>query len=413
MRSLNQRKSRLASATCGRLPSAVDRVTAEMIHSRIVLHFPGFEPLDAEAHRQRYQRSAAQTSSVWQARFDVGALSVDGAGTHFPVDAEVAGWTTRSDIHVFDHNDLIAAMRSEPVWMQIAKGFKAGLDVVRQGGAWGYFRHAWRFGLFFLFPFLFLAAGLALGVNIAALPSVLDLSPWWFLLAVPAGALVFRYGVIPFSDRYHVLHLLADWRLAVAAAENRPEVASFIERAVGQAVEALRQPSDEILVTSHSMGANFAISVIARLLETAPDVLKGRRIVFVTLGGAALQCSLLSGATLLRRRIGDLARQPDVDWFDIQCLTDPIHLYKCNTVALSGHADAPQPKLVFIRFKHAMSSDRYEKNRRDFLRMHRQYVLGPDQPSGFDFTLMTAGPLPAKRFEALQSTRAPVIDPKS
>ncbi|THV10990.1 hypothetical protein [Rhizobium rhizophilum] len=384
-----------------------------MIQSRIVLHFPGFEPLEAEAHRQRYKRSAAQASAVWQTRFDVGDLFVDGQGTHFPVHAEIAGRATRSDIHIFDHNDLISAMRAEPVWMQIGKGFKAGFDVVRQGGAWGYFRHAWRFGLFFLFPFLFLAAGLALAVNIAAIPSAFELSSWWFLLALPAGYFVFRHGVIPFSDRYHVMHLLADWRLAVAVAENRREVDAFIERAAREAGAALEGPADEILVTSHSMGANFAISVIARLLEKAPGALKGRRLVFVTLGGAALQCSLLSSASVLRQRIGALARRPSVDWFDIQCLTDPIHLYKCDTVALSGHADAPQPKLVFIRFKHAMSSERYEKNRRDFLRMHRQYVLGPDQPSGFDFTLMTAGPLPAKSFEGLDSTRAPVIHPMS
>lgn len=384
-----------------------------MIHSRIVLHFPGFEPLNAEAHRQRYERSAAQAARIWQARFAVGALSVDETGAHFAVDAEVAGWATHSDIHVFDHNDLIIAMRSEPVWQQITRGFKAGFDVVRQGGAFGYFRHAWRFGLFFLFPFLFLAAGVALGVNIAAIPSTFDLSFWWFFLTVPAGALVFRYGVLRLSDRYHVLHLLADWRLAVAVAENRSEVASFIETAADQAIAALKQPSDEILVTSHSMGANFALSVVGRLLEKAPEVLEGRRIVFVTLGGAALQCSLLSSATVLRRRIGSVALSQAIDWFDIQCLTDPIHLYKCHTVALSGHKDAPQPKLVFVRFKHAMSPERYEKNRRDFLRMHRQYVLGPDQPSGFDFTLMTAGPLPANSFQALDSTRAPVIHPMS
>ena len=388
---------------------AVYEVTDLMIQSRIVLHFPGFEPLDAEAHRQRYKRSAAQASAVWQARFEAGDLVVDGQGAHFTVDARGEDWAVRSQIHVFDHNALISAMRSEPLWMQIAKGFKAGFDVVRQGGAWGYFRHAWRFGLFFLFPFLFMAAGIALAVNIAAIPSTFELSALWFLVALPAAYLVFRHGVIAFSDRYHVLHLLADWRLAVAVAENREEIGAFIERAADEACSALEGAADEILVTSHSMGANFAISVVARLLEKSPGALKGRRLVFVTLGGAALQCSLLSSASLLRQRIGALARHPSIDWFDIQCLTDPIHLYKCHTVALSGHADAPQPKLVFIRFKHALSAQRYQKNRRDFLRMHRQYVLGPDQPSGFDFTLMTAGPLPALSFKALDSATAPKL----
>lgn len=381
-----------------------------MIQSRIVLHFPGFEPLDAEAHRQRYKRSAAQASAVWPARFEVGDLLVDGQGAHFGVNAHGDSYAVRSQIHVFDHNALISTMRSEPLWMQIAKGFKAGFDVVRQGGAWRYFRNAWRFGLFFLFPFLFVAAGLALAVNIAAIPSTFELSAWWFLLALPAGYLVFRHGIIPFSDRYHVLHLLADWRLAVAVAENRREIDAFIERAADEAASALKGPADEILVTSHSMGANFAISVVARLLEKSPGALQGRRLVFVTLGGAALQCSLLSSASVLRQRIGALARHPSVDWFDIQCLTDPIHLYKCHTVALSGHSNAPQPKLVFIRFKHALSAERYQKNRRDFLRMHRQYVLGPDQPSGFDFTLMTAGPLPARSFEALESAKPPKLE---
>jgi hypothetical protein len=380
-----------------------------MIQSRIVLHFPGFEPLDAEAHRQRYQRSAVQASAVWKAKFDVGELVVDAKGAHFDVEAQGGGWTVQSRLHVFDHNRLITAMRSEPVLLQLARGFAAGFQVVCQGGAFAYLRHAWRFGLFFLFPFLFLSAGLALAANIAALPWTLGLSHWWFLLTMPAAYLVFRRGVIPFSDRYHVMHLLADWRLAVAVAENRPEIAAFIEQAADAAADALRNRTDEILVTSHSMGANFAISVIARLIEKMPDVLAGRRIVFATLGGAALQCSLLSSAKVLRLRIGALARYPDVDWFDIQCLTDPIHLYKCHTVALSGHADAPQPKLVFVRFKHAMSPKRYRKNSRDFLRMHRQYVLGPDQPSGYDFTLMTAGPLPAKSFEALDSARPPVF----
>ncbi|MDH4439677.1 MAG: hypothetical protein QE284_04765 [Rhizobium sp.] len=376
-----------------------------MIHSRVVLHFPGFEPLDAEAHRQRYQRSAAQASRVWESRFDVGPMT----DRYFTVDAGGETWSTRSDIHIHDHNDLIASMRREPVWRQIGAGYRAGFEIVRQGAAFAYFRHAWRFALFFLFPYLFIALGIVIGAEVAALPLTIDLHPLWLILSLPLGYGVFRYGWMRFSDRYHVLHLFADWRLAVAIAQNRPEVATWIEQAADRAERALENATDEILVTSHSMGASLALSVIGRLIERESPVLSGRRITFVTLGGAALQCSLLSGASVLRRRIGLVARYSEVDWFDIQCLTDPIHLYKCHTVALSGHADAPQPKLVFVRFKHAMSPERYEKNRRDFLRMHRQYVLGPDQKSGFDFTLMTAGPLPALSFSGLHSIQPPVF----
>ncbi|KQW28667.1 hypothetical protein ASE36_09200 [Rhizobium sp. Root274] len=380
-----------------------------MINSRVVLHFPGFEPLDAEAHRQRYQRSAAQAAQVWDCRFDVGPLLDSPADANFSVHAAAAGWTTQSEIHVFDHNDLITDLRRDSVWRQIAAGYAAGFSVIKQGAAAAYFRHAWRFALFFLFPYLFLALGAVIGLEIAVLPVTLDLNPFWLLLSLPIGYAFFRYGWMRFSDRYHVLHLLADWRLAVAIAENRSEVAAWIERQTDRAERALATSADEILVTSHSMGASLALSVVGRLIERNPTLPAGRRITFVTLGGAALQCSLLSGATVLRSRIGLVARHAEIDWFDIQCLTDPIHLYKCHTVALSGHPDAPQPKLAFVRFKHAMSAERYAKNRRDFLRMHRQYVLGPDQKSGYDFTLMTAGPLPALAFANLKATQPPVF----
>jgi hypothetical protein len=45
-----------------------------------------------------------------------------------------------------------------------------------------------------------------------------------------------------------------------------------------------------------------------------------------------------------------------------------------------------------------LTKEHYRKIRRDFLRVHRQYVLGPDLRAAFDFTLMTAGPLPAAAF---------------
>ena len=66
--------------------------------------------------------------------------------------------------------------------------------------------------------------------------------------------------------------------------------------------------------------------------------------------------------------------------------------------ALAGHGDAPQPPIVFIRLKHMLSPERYGRIKRDFLRVHRQYVLDADVRAPFDFTMMTAGPLPAASF---------------
>lgn len=379
------------------------------VQSRLVLYFPGFDPLDAAAHHLRYQRAAALAGKTWDVNYAVGPLESRPAGEAFTVEASAGDWRTRSDIFVYDHNDVISQLRDASVWRQIWLGFKAGAGIVSEGGAGRYLRHAWRFGLFFIFPFLLMLAGAALAAGIGLSPWLFSLPLWLFVVSIPAAVLFFVKAFLPFAERFHTLHLYADWRFALAVGRNEPIARDWIEKRAALVVTALEQPSDEVLVVSHSMGASLALAVIGRVLELKPDALGGCKLSFATLGGAALQCAFLSSAERLRESIGAIARRPEVTWFDIQCLTDPIHLYRCNTVALTGHGDAPLPKIVPIRFKHSLSSERYKKNKRNFLRMHRQYVLGPDRRSGYDFTLLTAGPLPAASFADLESQSPPAL----
>ncbi|KAA3503838.1 hypothetical protein DXM27_00500 [Rhizobium rhizogenes] len=379
------------------------------VKSRLVLYFPGFDPLDAAAHHLRYQRAAALAGKTWDVGYAVGALETTSAGEAFTVEASAGDWRTRSTIFVYDHNAVISRLRHAPVWRQIGLGFAAAAGIVAEGGAGRYLRHAWRFGLFFIFPFLLMLVGGALAVGIALSPWLFSLPLWLLTISLPAATLFFVKAFLPFAERFHTLHLYADWRFALAVGRDEPIARDWIEEKAALVLKALEQPSEEVLVVSHSMGASLALAVIGRVLELNPEALNGRNLSFATLGGAALQCALLSSADRLRESVGKIARHPEVTWFDIQCLTDPIHLYRCNTVALTGHKDAPQPKIVPIRFKHSLSPERYKKNKRNFLRMHRQYVLGPDRKSGYDFTLLTAGPLPAATFADLDSQSPPAL----
>lgn len=379
------------------------------VKSRLVLYFPGFDPLDATAHHLRYQRAAALAGKTWDVDYAVGPLTNTPAGETFTVEASAGDWRTRSDIFVYDHNAVISQLRGAPVWQQIWLGFKAGAGIIAEGGAARYFRHAWRFGLFFIFPFLLMLVGGAVAAAIALLPSLLGLPLWLFAISLPAAALFFVKAFLPFAERFHTLHLYADWRFALAVGRDEAIARDWIEERAALVLTALEQPSDEVLVISHSMGASLALAVIGRVLELRPDALDGRKLSFATLGGAALQCAFLSSADRLRESVGAIARHPEVTWFDIQCLTDPIHLYRCNTVALTGHKDAPQPKIVPIRFKHSLSPERYKKNKRNFCACIGSMFLGPDRKSGYDFTLLTAGPLSAASFADLDSQTPPVL----
>lgn len=369
------------------------------VKKRIVLHFPGFEPLDAAKHQARYQRSALKTAKLQDFAVQVGAVHADGRSRYFDVESEGPGWQTASRVYMFDHDDLVRNLNDRPTLTRMATGFLSAARVVWEGGALAYFRHAWRFGLFFVFPFLLVIIGLALSVLIGTAPYWLALDKSLLVLSAIAAYLVFFKLFLPWSERWHTLHLFADWELAVAVASlEKPYFKQWVADCAASVRIALEEPADEYVISSHSMGSSIAAQVIGALVEREPGLFEGKRVVFVTLGGAILQCALLRCADVLRARVGAIARVRDIFWFDVQCLTDAINFYRCQVVALTGHHDAPQPPIVFIRVKHLLSPERYRRIRRDFLRVHRQYVLDADVPASFDFTMMTAGPLPAASF---------------
>lgn len=381
------------------------------ITKRVVVHFPGFEPLDAAAHRARYERSARQSATAWDFSIAVDELKNFGRAPYFDTTAEAAGWQTQSRIHIVDHNDLVAALNGRPFFMRLTQGYLAAARVVASGGMTGYFRHAWRFGLFFIFPFLLMLVGLLLSLSIAFTPFMFGLPAWSHIGSIALAVAFFVYVFLPQAERLHTLHLFSDWEMAVAmAALNGIGGEQWLEACAISVRQALDEPSiDEVVISSHSMGSSVAAHVVGLLLEREPELLRGKRVVFATLGSAILQCALMRPATVLRSRVGLLARCKDIFWLDVHCLTDAIHFYKTKVAAVCGHPDAEQASILFVRFKQMLSAKHYAKIKRDFLRVHRQYVLGPDVRAFFDFTLMTSGPLPAARFAEFSPKNLPEL----
>ncbi|NKM26365.1 hypothetical protein [Rhizobium laguerreae] len=391
----------------------------KLIEKRVVLHFPGFEPLDGVAHRARYERSARQSAAVWGYSVETRAadersdpvsfevttterVAAPEAGTGSP------GWQTKSRIHMVHHDILVRKLRAGNTLSQIIAGFRSCAEIMFEGGMRGYFRHAWRFGLFFLFPFLLTALAIVLTAQIAIVPYGLGFSPWHMLWSGPLALCFFIFAFLPFSERFHTLHLFADWEMAVALGRmDRTDFNDWLEDRATAVRKALEQKADEYVISSHSMGSSVAAHVIGILLEREPEIFRGKRVVFATLGSAILQCALMSSATLLRARVGLIARCPEISWLDVQCLTDSINFYKVPVVAVSGHADAPQAKMMLIRVKQMLTREHYRKIRKDQLRVHRQYVLGPDLQAPFDFTLLTSGPMPASVFADPDKKRMP------
>lgn len=380
------------------------------VEKRVVLHFPGFEPLDAAAHRARYERSARQSAAVWRYNAEVGALQSFGSAPYFDVATGAEGWRTVSRVHVVDHNEMVRSLNGRPLATRLARGYLAALRVAIGGGLVGYFRHAWRFGLFFVFPFLLTLLGLAISALIAIMPWALGLGWGSLIISLPLALAFFLYVFRPQAERLHTLHLFSDWEMAVAMAGlSKLDAQDFVDRCASSVRSALREPADEYVITSHSMGSSVAAQVIGQLLEQEPGLFAGKTVSFVTLGSAILQCALLKNASVLRERVGRIAECKEILWIDVHCLTDAIHFYKAKVVEICGHAAATQASIVFVRFKTMLTAAHYQKIRGDFLRVHRQYVLGPDLQANFDFTLLTTGPLPASDFTRFTQSNLPVL----
>ncbi|MFB9948938.1 hypothetical protein ACFFP0_08770 [Rhizobium puerariae] len=374
-------------------------IPSRHIRKRVVLHFPGFEPLDAHKHRERYQRSMLKTAKLWGFAAEVGPIGREGGRPFFDVDSHDLAWRISSRVHILDHNDLVRRLNGRPLAARLVNGYLSAARVILEGGTQAYFRHAWRFGLFFVFPFLLVGLAMGASLAIAGYPHWFGLGWGHYPLAITLAHVFFFSIFLPWSERLHTLHLLSDWEMAVAIARlDRRSVLDWLEDCAAAARTALAGEADEYVISSHSMGSSVAVHVIGMLLEREPELFKGKRVVFATLGGAVLQCALLRSATALRARVGAIARTKEIFWLDVQCLADAINFYKSRVVALAGHPDAPQAHIIFIRIRNMLSPERYRKIKRDLLRVHRQYVLDADRRTRFDFALMTAGPLPAASF---------------
>lgn len=385
-------------------------IERDRIGKRIVLYFPGFEPLDAQAHHSRYARSAEQSSNTWDLELDLGHLHKAKSSSYFDVNCRGNSWLTETRIHIFDHKQLVSQLTHRPLPQRLWLGYLSAFRVICQGAAMSYFRCAWRFALFFMFPFVLIAFGMGIALAIAALPYFLTLSMWSYIVSVPSAIMFFGKLFIPMSDRFYAMHLLADWELAVTLGHlDQHRLSEWLEVCEEGVRTALREPADEYVIASHSMGSTMAVHVLGSLLKEEPEILAGKKLVFLTLGGAILQSALLRSAVALRASVGTIAKAKEVTWLEIQCHTDPIHFYRSQVVALSGHLDAPQAEIAFIRIRNMLFEKRYDKIKRNFLRVHRQYVMGSDKRSGFDFTLITAGPLPASSFAHYSQTNLPII----
>jgi hypothetical protein len=360
---------------------------------RLVFLFAGFEPHDAKEQRERFAYAVEKTGALWDCAFDVGALDAGGTCPEFHVATRGDGWTAETDIVLCDWSDLIACVESQNLAWRFNSGLWSLASFVLNGTFLRYLRTSWRYGLFFMYPLVLTAAALL---------------PLAFVFAgsaaAIAGALLSAGLFWLFAKRMYLMTILDNWSFSRAAALERDagiiaKIDLFTAAMRARIEEFGAQREDgEILIAAHSLGAYFAVRALGgALAEPRPGPAPG----MLLAGSSLLKIALHPGAIGLRKAAAAIARS-DAQWLDVQSLTDVLNFYHSDPAAVLGLDAKRPPVLQFVRFRAMLTPQTYRRIKRNWLRVHRQFVLAAERRTNYSFHMMLAGPF---RFAEIMDNR--------
>jgi hypothetical protein len=404
------------------MTEAAESLAEEAFHSprpvrrRRVYYLSGFDPKGPAYYRSLYHTEAARQSAVTGMRINVGARErVSHQVNRWRIQAEVDGRSVETTYEFLRWDDITRRHWPRSELRILGDVVRTCSLYARSGALWRIFLTSWPPFVTGLYPLVFLllvfggATAAALGTAWAL--SMAGLSGW---AALPMGAMAFL-GVVgagrAIERRVHGYWLLRLYAFTARQALGlAPELDARLNDCAKRVVEhAAVGNDDEILIVGHSTGTMMAVSLLARALEMDPALARrGARISLLTLGQCIPILSFLPQAQAFRRELDAVAHASDVDWLDFTAPVDGACFALVDPVAVSGiprrDTTNSMPKLLSPRFAQLFTRKTYAGIRRNWHRMHFQYLMASELPGEYDYFAITAGPLTlGERFRSLPS----------
>ena len=142
-------------------------IMEQRVRRRAVFFIGGYDPKTPEASFGRLDREIKRSETLWGVRSDVSNVSISpdcefGFVSIKTVPAD-DDWNTETDFNFLVLDKIVLADFDRPLPVRLAKYLAAFGDFAVTGTAFRFFTKAWRFGLYFLYPFLVLALFAAAG----------------------------------------------------------------------------------------------------------------------------------------------------------------------------------------------------------------------------------------------------------
>lgn len=383
------------------------------VTSRAVFFVGGYDPKSPGAFFARLARETGKSAALWSAATRASPVAAAADGESARVTMETSGgtrgpeWACRTDFTFLVLDRLVLADFGRALPVRLVKYLVAFADFTASGTALRIFRHAWRFGLYFLFPFgcLLLFAGLAAALGGLAAQAG---GSGWGGLGVAAAAFLVLVGVL--GERWPVNHLMDLWSFSRDFLRGRrPDAEAQMDRFAALVAASVRERSyDEVLLVGHSTGGLLILDVAARCLALDPAFSqRAASVSLLTLGSTALKAGLHPAAWRFRQSVARLAADGALEWVEVQCLTDVINFHRTDPLKLmrlAPPANRAFPLVRSVRMRAMLDPQAYRRIRRSFFRVHYQYISGNTRPYFFDFFLICCGPLPLLRRMATANT---------
>lgn len=376
----------------------------DRISRRAVFFIGGYDPKTAEAFFGRLGREVTRFDKIWGVSTAISGVepTSDGEAAKATIQTEADNWATETDFTFFVLDRIVLGDFSRPLPLRLWKYIVMFGDYVATGTLFRLFAASWRFGLYMLYPFfmllVFAAAGSLVGRWLAragfagALP-----------LGVAAGIIVFFGLLASLGKRWSVTHLMDLWSFSRDYLRGRrPDADAQLRRAGKLIAERVGQVDyDEVLLVGHSTGGALILDIAANAFEADPALARRKaRVCVVTLGSTALKIGLHPAAGDFRRKVQTLVGDGRVDWVEIQCLTDVINFYKTDPAALMGlqprKTGEAFPLVRQVRMRDMLEKATYKRIKRNFFRVHYQYIFGNTKRYFYDFFMICCGPLPLR-----------------
>jgi len=370
-----------------------------LVRKRCFVQMTGYEPVGAEHQHRRFVREMARFQNAWnvQGKVSPPKLSADGSAANWTIETWGPNWRVITDFHYFRWDDFVAADMAMSDWWRFAFGIAALFEFILTGTVIRYFITAWRYGGFFLYPLVFIFGMAWLAIS-ATRYAVIHLGlPHHMLLAPILWLAIFVALRWTFGRMVYIGYALDDWYFARDLVHRaRPQVDARLDHLAHELVRLARETdADEIIVDGHSLGAPLSLVVVDRALKLDPQLGRGGKpLHLVSSGSSLLKVALHPAAGWLREAVRRVANAPAVYWVEYQALVDVINVYKVDPVVALGLPPAGKPIVKIIRIRLMVEEHTYRRFHLNFLRIHRQAVMGNERRYFYDYYMMCCGPIP-------------------